>query len=651
MDDTDVLNFSASATPDQQASEEKSDSRAHPRQSMVALSPDGASSKLARQGRVTIPLFASFFPLTKGRRHRDINPLARQGKAYIGTTDGGIDKMQDVKERIEGSFRLIAFRRMKRRIFLLEVIMILSIAVGLMAIMGASLNPFYMPMDYFLLMAFVLILMLVPEAQYLSLLEIAQTKSKSGKYLMARNNIRNATAIIVLCVVFVIMFALPPSVKAMEEGYTTTTLLNVGPDDNATWEFTTRDTMGTRSVEQISFEPSYGDIYVYVMKYEDWNAGNFNTQRRDNQVNFTEEGVPLTFSPGEHATGFQRYIVSINSTSSSNVAVDVTVTYSISKVITGYMPIMGIIFIVLEGLTVSYFLPIREKYASSSIFSKNYVETQDAGAEKLSEREAALDRTLSEDEILKEAELSEPVCPQELPAASQAKPSQARKKGVVDVGAPSASDVACQSCGAMNSPDSALCFSCGCTLDAMAEIVVSPEELMSKGAAFLEQGRNKDAVWCFDEVLKMEHKNVPALFLKAKALLGDGRRELAIQYLNTVIQLNPENQDAHLMRGEIFVALEMHEKAADSFEKALAMGPSDLAMAKLKELRARDREEVINQFMTLPGIGPAKANALFEAGLTSVEALKGASLEKLCSVKGINERVAKKILRDMGREV
>ena len=106
--------------------------------------------------------------------------------------------MKDVRERIEGSFRLLAFRRMKRRIFLMEVVLLLSIASVLMVFMGASVNPFYIPLDYFLLMMFVLVLLLVPESQYLSLLEIAQTKSKSGKYLMARNNVRNATAIIVL---------------------------------------------------------------------------------------------------------------------------------------------------------------------------------------------------------------------------------------------------------------------------------------------------------------------------------------------------------------------------------------------------------------------------------------------------------------------
>ena len=70
--------------------------------------------------------------------------------------------MKDVKERIEGSFRLIAFRRMKRRIFLLEVVMLLSFACVLTVLMGASLNPFYIPMDYFLLMVFVLLLLLVP---------------------------------------------------------------------------------------------------------------------------------------------------------------------------------------------------------------------------------------------------------------------------------------------------------------------------------------------------------------------------------------------------------------------------------------------------------------------------------------------------------
>jgi len=562
--------------------------------------------------------------------------------------------MKDVKERIEGSFRLIAFRRMKRRIFLLEVLLLLSLAIALVVIMGASLNPFYVPMDYFLLMLFVLVLLLVPETQYFGLLEIAQTKSKSGKYLMARNNVRNATVVIVLCTMFVVMFALPPSVKAIEGGYTVSRTMYVNPGVETTYNYTTRDSMGTRTVLDVRIyaeNVTGGDMSVYLLRTEDFEDGVL--VNRANSDFLMQEGERLVYPSGQWHKGFEQFVIQANGTNAaSHGRLQIEITYEFSDIVSRYMPLLGIIFIVIEGLTVSYFLPIREKYASSSIFSKDFVETKDAGAEKLSERAAALDKALSDEEIAKEAELSETVSAPEMPAAAAApKPGQARKKGVLDVAKADTKDVACATCGSMNSPDAALCFSCGNALVARPIVQVGPAELLDKGASFLSQGRNQDAIWCFDEVLKGDHKNEPALFMKAKALVGDGRRELAIQYLNTVIQINPVNQEAQLMRGAIFEGLEMYEKAADSYEKALGMGPSELATRKLKELREGDREEIINQFMTLPGIGPAKASAIYDAGFTSVDALKGASLEKLCAIKGINERIAKKILKDMGREV
>jgi tetratricopeptide (TPR) repeat protein len=564
--------------------------------------------------------------------------------------------MKDVHERIEGSFRLIAFRRLKRRIFLAEVIMLVAMAFVLMAIMGASLKPFYIPLDYFALMMFVLVLLLVPETQYLRLLEIAQTKSKSGKYLMARNNVRTATLIIVLCVAFVAMFLMPPSVEAMENGYTETARKEIPVGGSELYNFTTRDSMGTRTATSVTFQPSSGNASIYILRAEFWDEG-FSETDVENWVTFVDEGGTLAFYPGEYARVHQEYaeyIVSMNSSSPTPVFVDVTLRYEISDVVTGYMPFLGIIFIVIEGLTVSYFLPIREKYASSSIFSKDYVEKKDAGSEKLSEREAALERALSDDEIAKEAALSEAACETDLPkpkATAPTKAEQARKKGVVDIAAASSKDVACPTCGAMNSQDSALCFSCGNAIESLPASQASPEDLMGKGKEFLDLGRTQDAIWCFDEVLKMDHKNEAALFLKASALASEGRRELAIQYLNTVIQNNPSNQDAYLTRAASFEGLEMLDKAADSYEKALAIGPSELAKTKLAEFRERDREEVINQFMTLPGIGPAKAQALYDSGITSVESLRGASLEKMCSVRGINERLARKVLKEMGREV
>lgn len=56
------------------------------------------------------------------------------------------------------------------------------------------------------------------------------------------------------------------------------------------------------------------------------------------------------------------------------------------------------------------------------------------------------------------------------------------------------------------------------------------------------------------------------------------------------------------------------------------------------------REEILETFAELPGIGPATAEALWEAGFHSVEALREATEEELTEVKGLGSASAKKIV-------
>ncbi|HEC82129.1 MAG TPA: 50S ribosomal protein L32e [Thermoplasmatales archaeon] len=62
------------------------------------------------------------------------------------------------------------------------------------------------------------------------------------------------------------------------------------------------------------------------------------------------------------------------------------------------------------------------------------------------------------------------------------------------------------------------------------------------------------------------------------------------------------------------------------------------------------KEDAIKEFTKLEGIGKAKAEALYQAGYTSVESLKKASVEDLVKVKGVTEALANKIKKQVGSE-
>ncbi|MFQ5986523.1 MAG: helix-hairpin-helix domain-containing protein [Thermoplasmata archaeon] len=84
--------------------------------------------------------------------------------------------------------------------------------------------------------------------------------------------------------------------------------------------------------------------------------------------------------------------------------------------------------------------------------------------------------------------------------------------------------------------------------------------------------------------------------------------------------------------------------------EAATEGPSEAEVGVPEEVAVEetipelDREEALQEFAELPGIGPATAEALWEAGFTSIAKLQEANAEELAQVKGLGPASAKKIV-------
>jgi len=61
----------------------------------------------------------------------------------------------------------------------------------------------------------------------------------------------------------------------------------------------------------------------------------------------------------------------------------------------------------------------------------------------------------------------------------------------------------------------------------------------------------------------------------------------------------------------------------------------------------RTKEEIIDEFTSIPGIGRAKAEILLESGYNSVQELLNEEIERLSSVKGIGKKLGKKIQKSI----
>jgi small subunit ribosomal protein S3Ae len=86
-------------------------------------------------------------------------------------------------------------------------------------------------------------------------------------------------------------------------------------------------------------------------------------------------------------------------------------------------------------------------------------------------------------------------------------------------------------------------------------------------------------------------------------------------------------------------------------EEAPAETPAEAPAAPTEEEESEVDPEtvaaIIASFEAIPGIGPSKAQALFDSGLRSVEEIKEMPVEKLAQVEGLSEALAQKVLETL----
>jgi len=95
------------------------------------------------------------------------------------------------------------------------------------------------------------------------------------------------------------------------------------------------------------------------------------------------------------------------------------------------------------------------------------------------------------------------------------------------------------------------------------------------------------------------------------------------------------------------VATEAPEAPA---EAPVETAPAESAPSEAEEESEVDPETVaaiIASFEAIPGIGPSKAQALFDSGLRSVDEVKEMPEERLAAVEGIGDALAKKVLETL----
>ena len=583
------------------------------------------------------------------------------------------------RERLEGSYRLIRIKKIKHGFYLMQVILALVISSTVSYMMGMRFEPFFLPTDLFLFVMLIFGAALVGEGVYFRGMEMKYTKSKSRRFLIARNSIRASAVIIILSGLVILLLFIPATDNHLSNNFEELTVNNIndaslrldadgGGNDTLSFNIQSHPPMGMVKLKDLMLSQDTGtNLDMDVL-----NGHGERLIRRG-----INSDVENTYDLSEYSSSRTDFTVIISNPEPVpvNGTYSYDLDYGMSNILKFFIPALLMVIMIIQMVSISIMLPLKEMYASSSIYSKHYVHEMEEGVEKLSERKRLeAERKAREDSRKKaeEAIFEETIDVATLEPAPPPKPVDSgpvTKMGDLDAGLDEEADISCPKCGEMNSPQAAMCFVCGNPMMVAEKEVIDINEVLERGERSMLAKKFAEAGRFFDLVISHDNANEKALLGKGRSLNAMDKWGMAVQYVNTVININPNNTDALLLKGQILEGRGKPEMALDVYNRIMIIDPTiQIAIAKKEELSMEiedmiiaaaaaqaddmpmageiveeDEQDVVEAFMELPGIGLAKASALYEAGFTSMNKLRAASEADLALVKGISPRLAKKI--------
>ncbi|MDH3242710.1 MAG: tetratricopeptide repeat protein, partial [Alphaproteobacteria bacterium] len=106
----------------------------------------------------------------------------------------------------------------------------------------------------------------------------------------------------------------------------------------------------------------------------------------------------------------------------------------------------------------------------------------------------------------------------------------------------------------------------------MASEQVAVEKL-KRATAFHNEGRLKQALALYDEVLARDANNFDALCLSTLAEAAGGNFKAAARRIETALAVRPDSRDAWNIKGDLLMSLGHYRDAVESFGRALKIDP------------------------------------------------------------------------------
>jgi len=270
------------------------------------------------------------------------------------------------KKVLEDSVRLARIRGIKRNLYIIQVALLVALAFVIVFVIGdAAFKPsLYLPVDQFVAVLALVMLVICVESFFFRLLEIKFARSSSAKHLMAKNSINRSVLIAIVSTVVTLVLMVPP-VLAVTEDATQRTERFTSAEDLSFW---TVDPLALQRVSELRASCS-STVNLYLVSdstYQEHkdSVGDMYFMR----INRDDYELVETLTIPVPDMGHELLHLVVDDTSSPGAMVAVDIVKDTSPTITGLVAVLALAFVVANIAWVAYLIPVERKYSQGSIY-------------------------------------------------------------------------------------------------------------------------------------------------------------------------------------------------------------------------------------------------------------------------------------------
>ncbi len=268
---------------------------------------------------------------------------------------------------LEDSIRLSRIRRIKIMLYMVQVVLLVSMAFVFTFVVGeATLTPtLYLPLDTFSAILVLLLLIICVESFFFRILEIKFARSSSARHLMAKNSIRRGLAIAVATGVVAIILTVPAVLGSVERSTNREVSLSPVVTEASFYSSDPFSWTSVRSIEVTSTKL----IHVYLVEdsvYQAY-AGNMSALYIF-RLNTDSYAINHTVMISVPVVIYTKFHIVLNDMQNPGIGATAVIQRTLSNTISGMVGLLMIAFVAANIAWVVYLMPIERKYSVSSIY-------------------------------------------------------------------------------------------------------------------------------------------------------------------------------------------------------------------------------------------------------------------------------------------